>query len=128
MLIVLSIHTMPDLGMLLYFKIKLIPSKHLTSNWIFIIETCSIIDFYRLFDGENVTNDEHHMWLCPFNRKDRVRIIITLSVSKKLHGLRVWNYNKSPDDTYRGVRMFLYFFTKEISVRIDKTSSCPIKW
>ncbi len=47
------------------------------------------------------------MWLCPFNKKDRVRIIITLSVSKKLHGLRIWNYNKSPDDTYRGVKFIL---------------------
>lgn len=44
------------------------------------------------------------MWLCPFNPKERIRIMITLNVSKKLHGLRLWNYNKSPDDTYRGVK------------------------
>ena len=30
--------------------------------------------------------------------------MINLSVSKRLHGLRIWNYNKSPEDTYRGVR------------------------
>lgn len=46
------------------------------------------------------------MWLCPFIRKDKARIIITLSVSKKLHGLRIWNYNKSLEDTYRGVGVF----------------------
>jgi len=50
------------------------------------------------------------MWLCPFNKKDRVRIIIILSVSKKLHGLRIWNYNKSSDDTYRGVCIFCLIY------------------
>jgi hypothetical protein len=45
------------------------------------------------------------MWLCPFSIKEKVRIMITLSVSKKLHGLRIWNYNKSSDDTYRGVNL-----------------------
>ncbi|UJR31677.1 hypothetical protein I4U23_019158 [Adineta vaga] len=58
----------------------------------------------KLFDGENVTCSDRHMWLCPFSIKERVRIMITLSVSKRLHGLRIWNYNKSPDDTYRGVK------------------------
>jgi hypothetical protein len=45
------------------------------------------------------------MWLCPFSIKEKVRIMITLSVSKRLHGLRIWNYNKSSDDTYRGVNL-----------------------
>jgi protein JBTS26 len=58
---------------------------------------------FRLFDGEHVTCDDHHMWLCPYRQKERVRIMISLSVSKKLHGLRIWNYNKSLEDTYRGV-------------------------
>lgn len=57
----------------------------------------------RLIDGENVSCDEKHMWLCPFSPKDRIRITISLTVTKKLHGLRIWNYNKSPEDTYRGV-------------------------
>jgi hypothetical protein len=62
---------------------------------------------FRLFDGENVTCDDHHMWLCPFSRKEKIRIMISLSVSKRLHGLRIWNYNKSSDDTYRGVNFKL---------------------
>ena len=53
------------------------------------------------------------MWLCPFNKKDKVRIILTLSVSKKLHGLRIWNYNKSTDETYRGVCYYLKWIKKE---------------
>jgi hypothetical protein len=57
------------------------------------------------------------MWLCPFNKRDRVRIMITLSVSKKLHGLRIWNYNRSPDDTYRGV--CFYFVLKRKNIAID---------
>jgi hypothetical protein len=64
---------------------------------------------FRLFDGEHVTCDDYHMWLCPFSGKEKVRVMINLSVSKKLHGLRIWNYNKSSDDTYRGVGRFVYF-------------------
>lgn len=45
------------------------------------------------------------MWLCPFGRKARVRLTITLKESTRLHGLRIWNYNKSLDDTYRGVSL-----------------------
>ncbi|CAF1618828.1 unnamed protein product [Rotaria magnacalcarata] len=72
----------------------------------------------KLFDGENLTCDDNHMWLCPFNKKDKVRIIITLSVSKKLHGLRIWNYNRSSEDTYRGVkRLHVQLNDKIISPR-----------
>ncbi|UJR14999.1 hypothetical protein I4U23_001976 [Adineta vaga] len=72
----------------------------------------------NLFDSENVTCHPNHMWLCPFNRNDRVRIMITLSVSKKLHGLRIWNYNQSPDDTYRGIkRLHVQLNDKIISPR-----------
>jgi hypothetical protein len=83
--------------------------KHLISNRKFRIKISyyfKLFFFFRLFDSENVTCDDNHMWLCPFNKRDRVRIIITLSVSKRLHGLRIWNYNKSSDDTYRGVCFF----------------------
>ena len=62
-----------------------------------------LLNRFRLFDGENITCDDRHMWLCPFTRREKNRIMISLSVSKRLHGLRIWNYNKSPDDTYRGV-------------------------
>ncbi|CAF3729736.1 unnamed protein product [Rotaria sp. Silwood1] len=58
----------------------------------------------KLFDGENLTCDNRHMWLCPFRKKEKVRIYISLNGSKRLHGLRIWNYNKSLDDTYRGVK------------------------
>ncbi|CAF1052117.1 unnamed protein product [Adineta ricciae] len=72
----------------------------------------------NLFDSENVTCNPNHMWLCPFNRKERVRIMITLSVSKKLHGLRIWNYNESSDDTYRGIkRLHVQLNDKVISPR-----------
>ncbi|CAF4386537.1 unnamed protein product [Rotaria socialis] len=72
----------------------------------------------KLFDGENLTCNDNHMWLCPFNKKDKVRIIITLSVSKRLHGLRIWNYNKSSEDTYRGIkRLHVQLNDKIISPR-----------
>ena len=82
---------------------------------------------FRLFDGEHVTCDDRHMWLCPFSRKEKNRIMITLSVSKRLHGLRIWNYNKSPDDTYRGVSVGkTYFFSIKRNLVGEKTS-CTIK-
>ncbi|CAF1564617.1 unnamed protein product [Adineta ricciae] len=44
--------------------------------------------------------------------------MITLSVSKKLHGLRIWNYNESSDDTYRGIkRLHVQLNDKVISPR-----------
>lgn len=99
MLIVLFIRSILDLNE------QQITFKHLTSIH-FQIHFNSFSQtslFFRLFDSENVTCDESHMWLCQFNHKERVRIIINLSVSKKLHGLRIWNYNRSSEDTYRGV-------------------------
>ncbi|CAF3038620.1 unnamed protein product [Rotaria socialis] len=72
----------------------------------------------KLFDGENVTCQDYHMWLCPFSRKEKVRITISLNTSKKMHGLRIWNYNKSVDDTYRGVkRLHVQLNDKIISPR-----------
>jgi hypothetical protein len=57
----------------------------------------------RLFDNNNVTCDDQHMWLCPFRAKERIRVTIILNESKHLYGLRIWNYNKSSDDIHRGV-------------------------
>ena len=70
------------------------------------------------------------MWLCPFIRKEKVRISISLSVSKKLHGLRIWNYNKSPEDTYRGVsasimRMLISFSR---SSRLPRWNDSMFNW
>ena len=63
----------------------------------------SPFEFCRLIDGENVTNSDEHMWLIPFTLGEDH--IVTISFPEKNHftGIRIWNYNKSTEDTYRGV-------------------------
>lgn len=58
----------------------------------------------RLVDGVNVTTDDRHMWLIPFTPGRSHVLRIQLPAPTILMGLRVWNYNKSPEDTLRGAR------------------------
>lgn len=57
----------------------------------------------RLIDGENVTTTDEHMWLIPFTSGNSHELKINFNRSIQLTALRVWNYNKSPEDTFRGV-------------------------
>lgn len=47
------------------------------------------------------------MWLIPFSYGESHTLTITFSKAQTIAGLRFWNYNKSPEDSYRGVRQFL---------------------
>ncbi|CAF0857931.1 unnamed protein product [Didymodactylos carnosus] len=72
----------------------------------------------KLFDRENVTTSENHMWLTPFLKHEKIRVVISLSNKKRLHGLRLWNYNKSSDDTFCGIkRLHVQLNDKIISPR-----------
>jgi hypothetical protein len=44
------------------------------------------------------------MWLIPFTLGENHLVTVTLKQPMEMTGLRVWNYNKSPESTYRGVR------------------------
>ena len=57
-----------------------------------------------LIDGVNVTMSDEHMWLAPFTDGGDHLVTVDLGRASSISGLRVWNYNKSPDDTHRGVR------------------------
>ncbi|XP_031417223.1 katanin-interacting protein isoform X4 [Clupea harengus] len=59
----------------------------------------------KLIDGQNITMEDEHMWLIPFSSDAEHRLTIQLPTEHTLTGLRVWNYNKSPEDTYRGVKV-----------------------
>ncbi|XP_076154749.1 katanin-interacting protein [Alosa pseudoharengus] len=59
----------------------------------------------KLIDGQNITTDDEHMWLIPFSPGAEHRLTVQLPTAHTLTGLRVWNYNKSPEDTYRGVKV-----------------------
>lgn len=43
------------------------------------------------------------MWLIPFSPGEDHIVTIHFTKVESLAGLRIWNYNKSPEDTYRGV-------------------------
>jgi hypothetical protein len=79
----------------------------------------------KLLDPVNVTTDDTHMWLFPFTPTDpeivwgadaggqgageghdRDAHILQVDLGREEHivGLTVYNYNKSPEDTLRGVR------------------------
>ncbi|XP_049336022.1 katanin-interacting protein isoform X2 [Astyanax mexicanus] len=58
----------------------------------------------KLFDGQNVCTDDEHMWLIPFSPGSDHTLTIDFSQSQTIAGLRIWNYNKSPEDSYRGLQ------------------------
>eukprot|EP00898_Chlorokybus_atmophyticus_P004718 jgi/Chlat1/5247/Chrsp33S00385 len=71
----------------------------------------------KLVDGCNVTQDDHHMWLIPFHKTGPHYLTIDLGQATDIGGIRVWNYNKSEEDTFRGVyRVF---------ISLDGTSLSP---
>ncbi|XP_052774680.1 katanin-interacting protein-like isoform X2 [Mya arenaria] len=59
----------------------------------------------KVIDGTNVTTSDEHMWLVPFVEGENHTLTIDFDQKVLVAGLRVWNYNKSKEDTYRGVRI-----------------------
>ncbi|KAM9305565.1 katanin-interacting protein [Gastrophryne carolinensis] len=66
-------------------------------------DDCRTLD--KLIDGINVTTEDSHMWLVPFTSGENHTITINFDKSEAIAGLRFWNYNKSPEDTYRGAKI-----------------------
>ena len=72
-----------------------------------------VTEISTLVDGDNVTTDAAHMWVCmlPADLADGGNpcttcptVVLKLDEPKLLKGLRVWNYNGSLEDSYKGVR------------------------
>ena len=57
----------------------------------------------RLVDGVNLTTEDGHMWLAPFTPGNPHTLTITLGTPSLLTAVRVWNYNRSLEDSYHGV-------------------------
>ncbi|RLN36869.1 hypothetical protein BBJ28_00003548 [Nothophytophthora sp. Chile5] len=74
-------------------------------------------DLASLIDGEGATCDDTHMWLVPLQAAAVPEIRIEFKKAQYLYGLRIWNYNKSPEDTSRGV--------KQLHVTIDGVAISP---
>ncbi|XP_078316471.1 katanin-interacting protein-like isoform X4 [Crassostrea virginica] len=71
----------------------------------------------KVINGNNVTCADENMWLIPFNESQEHVLTISFSQTVLIAGLRVWNYNKSPEDTYRGA--------KTVHVQIDGKQVSP---
>ena len=73
---------------------------------------CSNVDCNssRLIDTVNVTCDDKHMWIAPFASQEKHFLKINFGKPERITLLRVWNYNKSPEDTYKGVVELFPFF------------------
>uniref|UniRef100_A0A3Q2Q3Y8 Si:dkey-161j23.7 n=1 Tax=Fundulus heteroclitus TaxID=8078 RepID=A0A3Q2Q3Y8_FUNHE len=56
-----------------------------------------------------------HMWLIPFSYGEPHIVNITFNKLQTIAGLRVWNYNKSPEDSYRGVKV-LHLFLDDVAI------------
>lgn len=60
----------------------------------------------KLINGTNVTIQDRNMWLTVFRTapsKETI-LVITFPAPVKITGIRLWNYNKSREDTARGVK------------------------
>lgn len=70
-------------------------------------ETTHLNDSKKLLKKHhnNLTTDPTQMWLCPSQLPDGSCASLTFRLDQptSLRGLRVWNYNASLDDTYKGV-------------------------
>uniref|UniRef100_A0A3P9PVR9 Si:dkey-161j23.7 n=1 Tax=Poecilia reticulata TaxID=8081 RepID=A0A3P9PVR9_POERE len=56
-----------------------------------------------------------HMWLIPFSPGVSHTLSVAFSRHQAVAGLRVWNYNKSSEDSYRGVKV-LHLFLDEVAI------------
>ncbi|XP_035590815.1 katanin-interacting protein-like isoform X2 [Oncorhynchus keta] len=71
----------------------------------------------KLIDGHNITTEDQHMWLIPFSCGQHHTLTVNFDKAQTVAGLRIWNYNKTPEDSYRGVKV--------IHVSLDDTLISP---
>ncbi|XP_073489125.1 katanin-interacting protein isoform X5 [Aquarana catesbeiana] len=59
----------------------------------------------KLINDVKITTEDLHMWLIPFTNGENHTITINFDKAETIAGLRFWNYNKSPEDTFRGAKI-----------------------
>lgn len=73
----------------------------------------------KLFDKVNNTINDHHMWLIPYNKGENHTLKIDFGRQTTISGIKFYNYNKSEEDTLRGV--------KQITITLDQKFLTPKK-
>jgi len=71
----------------------------------------------KLVDGVNLTTNQEHMWLIPFTHSGHHTLDIQLPRKYEVLALTIWNYNKTPEDTFRGA--------KHVDIRVDGALVSP---
>nr|XP_058956229.1 katanin-interacting protein-like isoform X1 [Pocillopora verrucosa] len=80
--------------------------------------TEGVEEYNRLINGTNVTMSDEHIWLIPFTDGQDRLLTVDVGHTTPLVRFRVWNYNKSTDDSFRGA--------KQVQVKLaDKNISQP---
>lgn len=80
----------------------------------------------KLINGNNVTTQDRNMWLTVFRSspgKETI-LVITFPSPVKITGIRLWNYNKSREDTSRGVKTLRILIDDQVVVH---PSGVPIR-
>ena len=66
----------------------------------------------KLVDNYNITTDDRHMWLIPFSSGLSHTITIKFPKVFYIKRIKIFNYNKSLEDTFRGAKL--------ITITVDK--------
>eukprot|EP00644_Phytophthora_capsici_P011977 jgi/Phyca11/106158/e_gw1.12.915.1 len=66
------------------------------------------------------------MWLVPFEAEAVPEVRVELKTAQYFYGLRLWNYNKSPEDTYRGVKQLLDIYFDDSHLFSGTLKKAPI--
>lgn len=73
----------------------------------------------KLINGVNNTCDDRNMWLIPFNSGEDHTVKVDLGRMTTVTAIKFYNYNKSPEDSLRGV--------KQITIKVDGKLVSPSK-
>ena len=68
----------------------------------------------KLIDGINNTTDDKHMWMIPFNRTKKNWLTIMFPKQRYISSIKFYNYNKSLEDTSRGIKTVVISFDKKL--------------
>ena len=79
-----------------------------------------------MFDEHNLTTADEHMWLIPFTEGESHWLKVEFPQRTNVSGVRIWNYNKSPEDTFRGVSQKNIFSKHMTGVKVGKGTESRI--
>lgn len=58
----------------------------------------------NLIKGDRCSTDPNTLWISPFKQKDKQLIYIDFGGRQKVSGMRIWNYNTTEEESYRGAK------------------------